>query len=203
MRVDQQDVVVPAKAGTHRSAAHASEGWIPAFAGMTRKLAARLVLPAFASMLALSIFANPAHAVRPDEMLADPVLETRARKVGEELRCLVCRNQSIEDSEADLAHDLRVLVRQRIEAGDTDAQAIDFVHARYGDFVLLRPPFQADTLLLWGGPVLVLLIGGFAAWRFCRRRAAVPAPAPLSAEEQRRLEQVLGDGSMVQEGSKS
>ena len=138
---------------------------------------------------------SPAYAVRPDEMLADPALEARARQVGEELRCLVCRNQSIEDSEADLAHDLRVLVRERIKAGDTDRQAIDFVHARYGDFVLLRPPLQFDTLLLWGGPFLVLLIGGFGAWRFCRRRAALPAPAPLSAEEQRRLDHMLQQGS--------
>jgi len=154
---------------------------------------------AFAFLIACSLFllwtATPARAVRPDEMLADPALEMRARRVGEELRCLVCRNQSIEDSDADLAHDLRVLVRDRINAGDTDRQTIDYIHARYGDFVLLRPPFQADTLLLWGGPLLVLLIGGFTAWRFCRRRAELPAPAPLSADERRRLDTLLEQGN--------
>jgi cytochrome c-type biogenesis protein CcmH len=149
-----------------------------------------LVVAAF-----LTSGANSAHAVRPDEMLADPALETRARQVGEELRCLVCRNQSIEDSEADLAHDLRVLVRDRIKAGDSNNQAIAYVHARYGDFVLLRPPLQFDTLLLWGGPLIVLLAGGFVVWRFCRRRAALPAMAPLSADERRRLDAVLEQAS--------
>jgi cytochrome c-type biogenesis protein CcmH len=144
----------------------------------------------------VSMFAvNPAHAVRPDEMLANPALEARAREVGKDLRCLVCRNQSIDDSDADLAHDLRVIVRERIAAGDTNDQTISYVRARYGDFVLLRPPFQADTLLLWGGPLIVLLAGGFAAWRFCRGRAALPAPPPLSADERRRLDAVLQQGS--------
>lgn len=143
----------------------------------------------------LSLGVSPAHAVRPDEMLANPALEMRARQVGEELRCLVCRNQSIEDSEADLAHDLRVLVRDRIKAGDTNDQAIAFVHARYGDFVLLRPPFQADTLLLWCGPLIVLLAGGFAVWRFSRGRAALPGALPLSADERHRLDAVLEQGN--------
>jgi cytochrome c-type biogenesis protein CcmH len=132
-----------------------------------------------------------AHAVRPDEMLADPALEARAREVGKDLRCLVCRNQSIDDSDADLAHDLRVIVRERISGGDSNDQVLAYVRARYGDFVLLRPPFQADTLLLWGGPLIVLLVGGFAAWRFCRSRAAIPVAAPLSPEERRRLDAVL------------
>src|SRR5471030_386274 len=101
--------------------------------------------------LAAGLASGPAHAVRPDEMLADPGLEARAREVGRELRCLVCRNQSIDDSDADLAHDLRVLVRERIVAGGSDAQVIAYVRARYGDYVLLRPPFQYDTLALWGG----------------------------------------------------
>ena len=142
-------------------------------------------------LLVLIFPASPAHAVRPDEMLADPAKEARAREVGKDLRCLVCRNQSIDDSEADLAHDLRVIVRERIAAGDSNDQVFAYVRARYGDFVLLRPPFQGDTLLLWGGPLIVLLVGGFAAWRFCRGRAALPAPAPLSAEERRRLDAVL------------
>src|SRR5712692_8467332 len=110
--------------------------------------------------------AGPAYAVRPDEMLPDRALETRAREVGQELRCLVCRNQSIDDSDADLAHDLRVLVRQRIAAGDRNDQVIAYVRWRYGDFVLLRPPFEIATALLWGGPALLLLLGGIALARF-------------------------------------
>jgi cytochrome c-type biogenesis protein CcmH len=135
-----------------------------------------------------------AHAVRPDEMLADPGLEARAREVGSELRCLVCRNQSIDDSDADLAHDLRVLVRERIKDGDSNDQVVAYVRARYGDFVLLRPPFEIATLLLWGGPLLILLLGGLAIARlYCRTEDV--APPPLSAEERRRLAAVLGEGS--------
>jgi len=155
----------------------------------------------YAALFRLAIFylfltgiilaAGPAHAVRPDEMLADPALEARARDIGRELRCLVCRNQSIDDSDADLAHDLRVLVRERIKAGDSNEQAIGFVRARYGDFVLLRPPFAIGTALLWGGPLLVLLLGGFAIARLYRRRE-VPAP-PLSPEERQRLSAVLAE----------
>jgi len=146
-------------------------------------------------VVVLILTVSPAHAVRPDEMLRDPAQEARAREVGKDLRCLVCRNQSIDDSEADLAHDLRVIVRERITAGDSNDQVLSYVRARYGDFVLLRPPFQGDTLLLWGGPLIVLLIGGFTCWRFCRGRAALPAPEPLSAEERRRLDAVLEQGS--------
>jgi cytochrome c-type biogenesis protein CcmH len=131
----------------------------------------------------------PAHAVRPDEMLADPALEARAREISRELRCLVCRNQSIDDSDADLAHDLRVLVRERLKSGDSNDQTIGFIRARYGDFVLLRPPFAIGTALLWGGPLLVLLLGAFAVARLYRRRD-VPVP-PLSAEERQRLSAVL------------
>jgi cytochrome c-type biogenesis protein CcmH len=141
--------------------------------------------------LTLTLNVSPAHAVRPDEMLADPALEARAREISKDLRCLVCRNQSIDDSDADLAHDLRVIVRERISGGDSNDQVLAYVRARYGDFVLLRPPFQLDTLLLWGGPLIVLLVGGFAAWRFCRGRAVVPAPPPLSPEEQRQLDTLL------------
>jgi cytochrome c-type biogenesis protein CcmH len=148
-------------------------------------------------LLALTFVAaltpGPAHAVRPDEMLSDPGLEARAREVGSELRCLVCRNQSIDDSDADLAHDLRVLVRERIKGGDSNDQVVAYVRARYGDFVLLRPPFEIATLLLWSGPLLILLLGGVALARFYRRREEVAAP-PLSAEERRRLAAVLGEG---------
>ena len=140
--------------------------------------------------VAVALAAAPAFAVRPDEMLADPALEARARAVGSELRCLVCRNQSIEDSEADLAHDLRVLVRQRIKAGDSDGQVIGYVRSRYGDFVLLKPPLEIGTLLLWGGPGLVLLLGGVTLVRFYRRPAAA-AETPLSQEERQRLAAML------------
>jgi cytochrome c-type biogenesis protein CcmH len=144
---------------------------------------------AAALVIAILAIIGPAHAVRPDEMLADPVLEARAREISRELRCLVCRNQSIDDSDADLAHDLRVLVRERLKSGDSNEQTIGFVRARYGDFVLLRPPFAIGTALLWGGPLLVLLLGAFAVARLYRRRD-VPVP-PLSAEERQRLSAVL------------
>ena len=113
---------------------------------------------------------TPAHAVEPGEMLKDPALEARARKLSQELRCVVCQNQSIDDSNAPLAHDLRVIVRERLPAGDTDSQVLAFVEARYGEFVLLRPPFKPQTLLLWLTPLL--LLGG------CRRLPAARRLAP-------------------------
>src|SRR5437773_6983561 len=145
-----------------------------------------------AMLLLTALITGPAHAVRPDEMLADPKLEGRAREVGRELRCLVCRNQSIDDSDADLAHDLRVVVREHIKDGDSNDQVVAYVRARYGDFVLLRPPFEIGTLLLWGGPVLILLLGGLALARFYRRGDETATP-PLSAEERRRLALLLGE----------
>ena len=154
----------------------------------------RATLHSFIVLLVLIMATAPAYAVRPDEMLADPRLETRAREVGRDLRCLVCRNQSIDDSDADLAHDLRVLVRERIQAGDSNDQVIGFVRARYGDFVLLRPPFEIGTALLWGGPLLVLLLGGLAIRRFYRSQAGTPPPPPLSAEERQRLAAALAEG---------
>jgi len=179
--------VVPAKAGIHASTARTAEQWVPGFAGTTERIINLLL--SFIVCFLLIAAASPAHAVRPDEMLADPVLEARAREVSRELRCLVCRNQSIDDSDADLAHDLRVLVRERLKSGDSNDQTIGFVRARYGDFVLLRPPFAIGTALLWGGPLLVLLLGAFAVARLYRRRD-VPVP-PLSAEERQRLSAVL------------
>jgi cytochrome c-type biogenesis protein CcmH len=149
-------------------------------------------VPLVGLALAAALAAGPAHAVRPDEMLSDPGLEVRAREVGRELRCLVCRNQSIDDSDADLAHDLRVLVRERILAGDRDDQVVAYIRARYGDFVLLRPPFEIGTLLLWGGPLLILAFGGVALVRFYRSRSDIAAP-PLSADERRRLTAILGE----------
>jgi len=148
----------------------------------------------FAVLIALAaLMPVPAHAVRPDEMLADPALEARAREIGKELRCLVCRNQSIDDSDADLAHDIRVLVRQRLAAGDTNAQVIAYIRSRYGDYVLLKPPFQFDTWLLWGGPAAVLLVGLVGVGRYLRRQAGMTAAPPLSAEEERRLAAVIED----------
>ena len=134
-----------------------------------------------------------AFAVRPDEMLKDPALEARARHLSEELRCMVCQNQSFDDSEAALAHDLRVLVRQRLEAGDSDRQVLDFLVARYGDFVLLKPPFKLDTLLLWGLPPLALL-AGLAGIAVMARRRKMPseAPQPLTPQEQEKVATLVG-----------
>ena len=144
----------------------------------------------------LLVLAVPALAVLPGERLADPVLEARARALGQELRCLVCQNQSIDDSNADLAHDLRVLVRERLVAGDSDAQVLAYLTSRYGDYVLLRPPVKPTTWLLWFGPPGLLVAGGAAillAWR--RRRAdALARPLPLSAAEQARLARLMKEG---------
>lgn len=138
------------------------------------------------------IGAQPAHAVDPGEILSDPVLETRARAISAELRCLVCQNQSIDDSDADLARDLRVLVRERLKAGDSDSEIFDFVVARYGDFVLLKPPFKAKTFLLWAGPAGLLLIGIIGIAIFFRRRTAqIEEAVPLSADEEQRLNALL------------
>jgi len=140
--------------------------------------------------LALALIALPALAVQPDEMLKDPKLEARAREISKDLRCLVCQNQSIDDSDADLARDLRVLLRQRLVAGDSDRQAKQFLVERYGDYVLLRPPFNAETLVLWLGPLAFLLIGGFAAFSLYRRKPASEVKA-LTPEEQAKLERFL------------
>ena len=113
---------------------------------------------------------SPAHAVNPDEILEDLELEARARVVGKELRCLVCQNQSIDDSDADLARDLRVLVRERITQGDSNEEVIDYVVSRYGDFVLLNPPFKLKTYALWFGPWVILVSGVGVIWLFYRRR---------------------------------
>ena len=145
------------------------------------------------AILAAFLLAGPALAVLPSEELANPKLEARARTIGGELRCLVCQNQTIDDSDAPLAGDLRVLLRQRLLAGDSDRQARDFIVARYGHFVLLKPPFETQTLLLWLGPALVLVGGGvWVAFLARSPRGAGPAPVPLSPEEEaalaRRLE---------------
>jgi cytochrome c-type biogenesis protein CcmH len=135
----------------------------------------------------------PVRAVEPDEMLADPTLEARARTLSKELRCMVCQNQSIDDSEAPLAHDLRVLVRERLKAGDNDTQVLDFLVARYGEFVLLRPRLAWHNAVLWGVPPAVLLIGIIAIVVVIRRRRAAPASgaANLTATEEARLSELL------------
>jgi cytochrome c-type biogenesis protein CcmH len=140
--------------------------------------------------LCFLLFLTPAHAVEPGEILKDPTLEARARTISQELRCVVCQNQSIDDSNAPLAHDLRVIVRERLTAGDTDSQVLAFVESRYGEFVLLRPRFKLQTLLLWLTPLLLL---GGAAIFLMRARARLPASiaAPLSADEQKRLDELL------------
>jgi cytochrome c-type biogenesis protein CcmH len=146
----------------------------------------------FGLALALSL-SSSAHAVEPSERLADPVLEARARAISQELRCLVCQNQSIDESDASLAHDLRLLIRKRLLAGDSDKQVIDYLVARYGVFVLLDPPFAPMTYLLWLGPPLLLLGGATAlALRAWRRRPAAPPPA-LTAEERARAAVLLGE----------
>ncbi|HEY1152836.1 MAG TPA: cytochrome c-type biogenesis protein [Pseudolabrys sp.] len=131
---------------------------------------------------------GPAFAVQPDEVLKDPALEARARTLSRDLRCMVCQNQSIDDSDAPLARDLRILVRERLTAGDSDKQVIDFLVARYGDFVLLKPPLTAQTMLLWFTPLLVLLIAGTGLGLWMRRRPRDLPIAPLSAAEQARVD---------------
>ena len=133
--------------------------------------------------LAVAALAGSARAVTPDEQLADRRLEARARALSQELRCLVCQNQSIDDSSAPLAHDLRVILRERLAAGDTDAQAKAYLVTRYGDFVLLRPPFQPDTWALWLGPFAVLLAGGAGVALYIRGRSRA-AEVPLSAQDE-------------------
>jgi cytochrome c-type biogenesis protein CcmH len=134
---------------------------------------------------------TPALAVQPDEVLKDPAQEARARQLSTGLRCLVCQNESIDDSSAPLARDLRLLVRERISAGDTDAQVKAFLVARYGEFVLLRPPVSLRTAVLYGAPFAALALGGLLVWRLSRRRAEIAAPAGLSEDEKRQLKRVL------------
>ncbi len=147
------------------------------------------VLRRLSLLVVLLSAALPARAaIGPDEILPDPAMEARAREITKQLRCLVCQNQSIDDSNAPLARDLRLLVRERLKAGDSDAATLAYVVARYGDFVLLRPPVKATTWLLWFGPLALLLGGAAFLWVRARRKSAAPAaPAPLSDDERKKL----------------
>jgi cytochrome c-type biogenesis protein CcmH len=155
----------------------------------------RRILSSLAAVLVI-VGASAAYAVQPDEVMSDPAMEARARDLSRELRCMVCQNQSIDDSEAPLARDLRLLVRERIAAGNSDAQVLDFLVARYGEFVLLKPRFENHTLLLWLVPPLALIGGGLALWAHGRRRQRLAAgenasALTLSAEEEARLQKLL------------
>lgn len=145
----------------------------------------------FLLVLALMMAAAPAFAVNPDEMLSDPTLEARARTLSAELRCMVCQNQSIDDSNAELARDLRVLVRERLVQGDSDKAVIDYVVSRYGEFVLLKPRLSLRTVLLWGAPIGLTLAGIFAVFVFSRRRASQEQPQKLSADEEERIRNLI------------
>jgi cytochrome c-type biogenesis protein CcmH len=150
-----------------------------------------LLRRAAVAFLMLSAVA-PAVAVQPSEVLKDPALEARARGLSRELRCLVCQNQSLDDSDADVAHDLRMLVRERLTAGDSDSQVVEYLVDRYGEFVLLKPRFAWHNAVLWMTPAAALAAGGIAMFMAVRRRRTTPAAAvPLSAEEERRLAEVI------------
>jgi cytochrome c-type biogenesis protein CcmH len=144
-----------------------------------------------ALVLALILAAGAALAVRPDEVMKDPALEARARALSSELRCMVCQNESIDDSEAPLAHDIRVLIRERIANGESNQAVRAFLVSRYGDFILLKPPFKPETLLLWLSAPLTLALGALGIWA-ATRRAREPAPA-LSAAEEERLAEIARD----------
>jgi len=159
---------------------------------MARRLR-RSCLSLAAALLALaSSLPEAARAVTPDEILPDKALETRARDISAGLRCLVCQNQSIDDSDAPLAHDLRVLVRERLKTGDTDQQVRDYIVARYGEFVLLKPPFNAETAILWLMPLLVLVGAALFVWRSAVA-GGQPQAVPLSPDEQAALDALMRD----------
>ncbi|MGO1119382.1 cytochrome c-type biogenesis protein [Rhodovibrionaceae bacterium A322] len=169
---------------------------------MTARLCLHFLAPAvLALILSVSPWLNNAVAVEPDEQLSDPVLENRARELSKEIRCVVCQNQSIDDSNAGIAKTMRVVVRERLELGDSDEEVKNYLVKRYGDYVLLKPPFKASTLLLWIGPAVILLIGIIVLVNLLRRQttatkeASLPSSAPLSAEEEARLAELMNETS--------
>jgi cytochrome c-type biogenesis protein CcmH len=139
------------------------------------------------TIFALIITTAPALAVEPAEMLRDPVLEARAREISEHLRCVVCQNQTIDGSNAPLAHDMRLLVRERLLAGDTNEEVLDYIVDRYGNFVLLRPPIEADTIALWVSPFIVLALASLGLFAAARAKTSQRATAPLTDDERRTL----------------
>jgi len=149
------------------------------------------VTRALAALLVALLVSLPALAVEPSEMLKDPALEARARDIGRGLRCVVCQNQSIDDSNAEVAHDMRRAVRERLTAGDSDQQVYDFMVARYGDYVLLQPPFKSGTLILWLGAPLLLILAGGILLLMARRRRVLETVQPLSEEERRKVAALL------------
>ncbi len=166
-------------------------------------IAIRALTSALALALLLSVWAGGALAVEPDEMLKDPVKEAEARAISAELRCLVCQGQSIDDSNAPLARDLRLLVRERLKAGDTRQQVMDFMVARYGDFILLRPRFNMRTMLLWIAPIILLIFGAtaffFVIWGR-KENSKDLSPPPLNEEEKARLAEIMGGGAEADDG---
>ena len=148
-------------------------------------------LGAIATCAFMLLVLSPAGAVEPDEILDDPALETRAREISQNLRCLVCQNQSIDDSNADLARDLRVIVRQRLVAGDSNDEVFQYIVDRYGDYVLLTPPVRGATYALWFGPVVILAVAGGALLFAALRRRNRPAATGLTTEEQARLSELI------------
>ena len=182
--------------GSFQKTLRSLEGAFEAFASRRRlrlrvKVGSALGCSAHVCLLAVLLTVSPAaYAVQPDEVLKNPALETRARHISEGLRCLVCQNQSIDDSDAPLAKDLRVIVRERLTAGDDNGQVVDYVVKRYGEFVLLKPVFAWHTLLLWLTPLLAVSLGAFGIWRLSHRRAPAPQ-AGLTATEEAEVEALL------------
>ncbi|NLR95449.1 cytochrome c-type biogenesis protein CcmH [Rhizobium sp. P38BS-XIX] len=162
--------------------------WLFPLASATRLLGyVRVCLCLAAILTPFSAF-----AVNPDEILSDPALEARARTISAELRCMVCQNQSIDDSNADLARDLRLLVRKRLVDGDSNQQVLDYIVSRYGEFVLLKPRLTEKTYILWGAPVVLFILGGISLVVYARRRVGKPTGKSLSAEEEAQLNEILG-----------